>query len=144
MVSTVDITGDRLRRTVARIHAACLVAITITAVVSASVGWQGSGPFRILAAQPWGYIGLYQAYLLMLLIAVIAWVGANRWPGGAWNALLLGAELVPLSIIVIAADVFGATGEQAKAYIGLALHITFVALETFALLWRPSSLRQAR
>jgi hypothetical protein len=136
---TLGAPGSRLRRTVARVHAAFLVVITIALVAIASAGWQGSGLYSVLADQPLGYVGLYQAYLLMFLIAVISWIGAGRWGGRMWNVLLMCAELVPLSIIFIAGDVLDAAGQQPLApMIG---HSVLASIEAFALLWNPSGAR---
>ena len=42
----------------------------------------------------------------MFLLALVALIGAKRWPSRLWNATLLAAHLAPLSIIVIADDAF--------------------------------------
>jgi hypothetical protein len=55
---------------------------------------------------------------------------------------LLVAHLAPLLIIVIANDVFVSTGSERMAYtVALTVHIPFVLLETFALLWKAPFLR---
>ena len=106
MTSTADDPGSGLRTTVTRIHAICLFIITIATTTASTLGWRGYGPLDLLASQRFGYIGLYQAYFLMFLLALVALIGAKRWPSRLWNATLLAAHLAPLSIIVIADDVF--------------------------------------
>ena len=137
MTSTTQDPGSGLRTAVTRIHAICLFIITIATMTASTIGWQGHGPLRLLASQPLGYVGLYQAYLLMFLLALVAVIGATRWPSRLWNATLLAAHVGPLSIIVIANDVFVSTNSQSLAYlVALTIHIPLMLLEVFALLWK--------
>jgi hypothetical protein len=134
--------GSGLRTNVTRFHAICLFVITIASTVASTVGWKGHGPLDILASQPFGYIGLFQAYFLMFLLALVSLIGATRWPSRLWNATLLVAHFAPLSIIVIANDVFVSTGTTSTAYtVALLVHIPLVLLEVFALLWKAPFLR---
>jgi hypothetical protein len=129
--------GSRLRTNVTRVHAICLFVITIAATTGSTFGWKGRGPLDVLASQPFGYVGLFQAYFLMFLLALVCLIGATRWPSRLWNAALLVAHLAPLSIIVIANDVFVSTNSQRTAYtVALLVHAPLIALETFALVWK--------
>jgi hypothetical protein len=129
--------GSRLRTNVTRVHAICLFAITIAATTGSTLGWRGRGPLDVLASQPYGYVGLFQAYFLMFLLALVCLIGATRWPSRLWNAALLVAHLAPLAIIVIANDVFVSTNSQRMAYtVALLVHIPLILLETVALLWK--------
>jgi hypothetical protein len=130
--------GDRLRGAITRIHAVILLVVCVIAAVAATVGWQGSGPYDVLADQPWGFIGLFQAYLLMATIATVAFVGSFRQPGRTWNWLLLIAHVPPMLMIIFARSIFTETGQEDKASLGLAIHIPLMALEAFALLWKAS------
>ncbi len=135
--------GSGLRTTVTRVHAICLFVITIAATTGSTLGWKGRGPLNVLASQPFGYVGLFQAYFLMLLLALVCLIGATRWPSRLWNAALLVAHLAPLSIIVIANDVFVSTNSQRMAYtVALLVHVPLILLETFALLWKAPFLHQ--
>lgn len=111
-----DDPGSRLRTTVTRVHAICLFVITIAATTGSTLGWKGRGPLNVLASQPFGYVGLFQAYFLMFLLALVCLIGATRWPSRLWNAALLVAHLAPLSTIVIANGVFVSTNSQRLAY----------------------------
>jgi hypothetical protein len=134
--------GSGLRTAVTRIHATCLFIITVAATTASTIGWHGHGPLRLLASQPFGYIGLYQAYLLMFLLALVSLIGATRWPSRLWNATLLAAHLAPVSIIIIANGVFVSTNTQNTAYlVALIIHIPLMLLEVFALLWKARFLR---
>jgi hypothetical protein len=140
---TVD-RGARLRTNVTRFHAICLFIITIASTIASTLGWKGRGPLDVLASQPFGYVGLFQAYFLMFLLALVCLIGATRWPSRLWNAALLVAHLAPLTIIMIANDVFVSANSQRMAYIvALTVHIPFMLLETFALLWKSPFLRVA-
>jgi hypothetical protein len=136
--------GSGLRTTVTRVHAICLFVITIATTTASTIGWQGHGPLDLLASQPLGYVGLYQAYFLMFLLALVSLIGATRWPSRLWNVTLLVAHLAPLSIIVIANDVFVSTGTTKMAYtVALLVHIPLMLLEVFALLWKARFLQRA-
>ena len=140
---TVD-RGARLRTNVTRFHAICLFIITIASTIASTLGWKGRGPLDVLASQPFGYVGLFQAYFLMFLLALVCLIGATRWPSRLWNAALLVAHLAPLTIIMIANDVFVSANSRRMAYIvALTVHIPFILLETFALLWKSPFLRVA-
>jgi hypothetical protein len=129
--------GSRLRTNVTRVHAICLFVITIAATTGSTLGWKGRGPLDVLASQPYGYVGLFQAYFLMFLLALVCLIGATRWPSRLWNAALLVAHLAPLSIIVVANDVFVSTNSQRMAYtVALLVHVPLILLETVALLWK--------
>jgi len=144
MTSTRPDPGSGLRTTVTRIHSICLFVITIAATIGSTIGWKGRGPLDVLAGQPYGYVGLVQAYFLMFLLALVCLIGATRWQSRLWNAALLGAHLAPLSIIVIANDVFVATNSQRMAYtVALLIHVPLMLLEVFALLWKAPFLRHA-
>jgi hypothetical protein len=135
--------GSRLRTNVTRFHAICLFVITIATTIGSTMGWQGRGPLDLLASQPFGYIGLYQAYFLMFLLALVSRIGATRWPSRLWNVALLVAHFAPLSIIVIANDVFVTTGTTTMAYtVAMLVHIPLVLLEVFALLWKAPILQR--
>jgi hypothetical protein len=137
MTSAQNDSGSRLRTNVTRVHAICLFVITIAATTGSTLGWKGRGPLDVLASQPFGYVGLFQAYFLMFLLALVCLIGATRWPSRLWNAALLVAHLAPLSIIVIANDVFVSTNSQRMAYtVALLVHVPLILLETFALLWK--------
>jgi hypothetical protein len=136
--------GSGLRTIVTRVHAICLFVITIATTTASTIGWQGHGPLDLLASQPLGYVGLYQAYFLMFLLALVSLIGATRWPSRLWNVTLLVAHLAPLSIIVIANDVFVSTGTTKMAYtVALLVHIPLMLLEVFALLWKARFLQRA-
>lgn len=142
MTSVSQSPGSGLRTTVTRIHAICLFVITIATTAGSTIGWKGHGPLKVLAAQPYGYVGLYQAYFLMFLLALVCLIGATHWPSRLWNAALLVAHLAPLSIIVIANDVFVSTDSEPMAYTAaLLVHIPLILLESFALLWKAPFLR---
>ena len=71
--------GAHLRTAVTRVHAICLFVITIAATIASTIGWKGHGPLDVLARQPFGYVGLYQAYFLMFLLRSCA---SSAQPGG--------------------------------------------------------------
>lgn len=137
--------GAHLRTTVTRVHAICLFVITIAATIASTIGWKGHGPLDVLGRQPFGYVGLYQAYFLMFLLALVCLIGSARWPSRLWNVALLAAHLAPVSIIVIANDVFVSANSRSMAYlVALTIHLPLIMLEAFALLWKAPLLRWSR
>src|ERR1700755_3433937 len=121
--------GSRLRTNVTRIHAICLFVITIAATTGSTLGWKGRGPLDVLAKQPLGYVGLFQAYFLMFLLALVCLIGATRWPSRLWNAALLVAHLGPVLIIVIAHDVFvSVNAQEMSCVMALLVHIPLILL----------------
>jgi hypothetical protein len=89
MTSARNDSGSRMRTTVTRVHAICLFVVTIAATTGSTLGWKGRGPLNVLASEPYGYVGLFQAYFLMFLLALVCLIGAMRWPSRLWNVALL-------------------------------------------------------
>jgi hypothetical protein len=75
----------------------------------------------------------------MFLTALVAFIGSRRWPSRLWNVTMLCAHMAPLSVIVIARNIFAATNSELFLYLGLAIHIPLIGLEMFAILWRNPS-----
>jgi hypothetical protein len=56
----------------------------------------------VLARQPYGYVGLVQAYFLMFLLALVCLIGATRWPSRLSNvALLIHVPLILLEAFAL-------------------------------------------
>jgi hypothetical protein len=134
-----DDDGVRLRTMVTRIHASILSIICVVFIVVATVGWQSaSGVYKVLATQPLGYLGLYQAYLLMLMMSVASVIGASIMPSRLWNVLLMCAHLVPLSALVVGYGPIRDTESTNLVPVSLVIHLALMALEAFTLLRKPS------
>jgi hypothetical protein len=71
----------------------------------------------------------------MFIIAAVCWIGTVRWGGRLWNAVLLCAELVPTSIILVGWSILHTPETENFATAGFAIHIPLITLETVALLW---------
>jgi hypothetical protein len=138
-MATVDAGGDDLRKIITRVHASCMFVITVSGIVVSSLGrYRRVGPYRLLADQPWGYVGLFQAYSLMFLIFATLWICSAEGGRRRWNAIGLVAHLPPLVVNIISQDVFEATHTEHFSIIGFVIHGVFISLETFALLWKAS------
>ena len=135
-VATGEHPGDRYRRTFLRFHGTVLLLITVVSVIAATVGWRtGTGPWAVLRDDGLGYVGLYQAYLLMLVIGVVLWIGSTRPRPRVWDLVGLLAHVPPLTINIVARDTVIASAGTAIATVSITLHSTFIVLEAIALAW---------
>ncbi len=131
--------GDRYRRVFLRFHGTALLLITVTSVVAATVGWRtGTGPWSVMRDDDLGYIGFYQAYLLMFVIGLVLWIGSTRPRPRVWDVVGLLAHLPPLSINFLARDDVLASAGSGVATVSIALHSTFIVLEAVAIAWKAS------
>lgn len=120
-------------RFILRIHGTVLVIATIALTI---VGWMGYccglGTYgHFLLKEPIGYIGLFQAYLLMTTIGITLLVGSFSSQPQKFHWLGIGAHLAPLVanfIFWTEIETYGIT------HAGIALHTVMISLETFGLL----------
>ena len=80
------------------------------------------------------YAGLYQAYLLMTIIAVLTFRSSGASNTRPWHITLILAHLAPLSVVLLNWAAFGEIGYRGVSYISLGIHGVFITLETLALL----------
>ena len=67
--------ATRSSKRVLRLHGSLLIAATLALTSASGLGYQsGSGQFGMLHAEPIGYIGLFQAYLLMTTVGIALWL----------------------------------------------------------------------
>lgn len=114
-------------RTVLRVHGSLLIAATLALTISAWGGYaSGEGQFGILRAEPIGYIGLFQAYLLMTTLGVALWLGSFRDHPRTWHLIGILSHSAPLAAnFLFWSDIerYGIT------HAGIAIHVTMMALE---------------
>lgn len=127
-----------IRRRILRFHAAFLFVLTIGATINTMVGWlYGKGVYALWHVEQFAAAGLYQAYLLMFVIAVTLWMGsrleqADLWK---WELIAILAHLIPLSVNFIFADLFAARGFGNVSMVSTLLHTIWISVELFALLY---------
>ena len=91
-------TKTRVSRAVLRAHGPLLILATVALTVSAWGGYaSGEGQFGMLHAEPIGYIGLFQAYLLMTTMGVVLWIGSLRDEPRVWHLVGILGHCAPLA-----------------------------------------------
>jgi hypothetical protein len=123
------------RRWVLRIHGIVLTVTALTLAVATTVGKStGEGQFAFLHDQPLVWVGLIQAYLLMTIIAVLLFLGADQPYTRKWNLVGALAHAVPLFAALTALSVFQSMDEMQMAEIAIGFHVFWLAVETFTAL----------
>ena len=122
--------GNRRTRTsqvVLRTHGSLLVVATLALTVASGLGYQsGSGQFGVLHSEPIGYIGLFQAYLLMTTLGLALWLGSTMVHTRPWHLIGILGHAAPLAAnFLFWRDIerYGIT------HAGIAIHVSMIALE---------------
>ena len=127
-----------IRRLILRFHGTFLFVLTIAATVNTMAGWlYGKGIYALWHEEQFAAVGLYQAYLLMFVIAITLWIGskleqADLWK---WELIAILAHLIPLSVNFIFADLFASRGFGNVSLISSLLHSIWICVELFAMLY---------
>jgi hypothetical protein len=130
---------DSTRRRILQIHGIALIVVGLANVVLSTVGaFWGIGMMGFLQVQRIGHVGLIQAYLLAALFGVVLLIGARQPVPIIWDGIGLLVHLSILVAYVLYWDFFPAVapGFEAVRYAAL-FHISFAALETWAIVGRP-------
>lgn len=124
--------STRISKAVLRIHGSLLIVATLALTTASGLGYRsGSGQFGMLHAEPIGYIGLFQAYLLMTTLGVALWVGSTMVKTRPWHLIGILGHLAPLAAnFLFWRDIerYGIT------HAGVAIHVSMIALELTGLL----------
>lgn len=127
---------NRLPRWLLRGHGAALIFLALgNAIVSfRATQIPIQGPFRFLLENPAAEIGLLQAYLLMAAIGAVLFTGSFATRIARFDALGIGAHLVPLLALVTFRQLVVSFMGPRTVLLSGAIHVTFIAVETAALL----------
>ena len=113
-----------------RIHGTVVILVGTILTVGGWIGWQsGTGVMNMLQAQPIGYIGLFQAYLLMATLGVALWVGSFTENTRPWHVIGFLAHLSPFAANIIFWDMIT---EYGISHSGIILHIVFMLIQSVA------------
>ena len=124
-----------IRRTITRVHAVVLMLVSLAAIAVSSAGhFGGVGVYGFLGDNPIGYGGLYQAYLLMFIIAIALWLGASQANTLRWHVIGLLAHLPPLTGLILLWSDFSAVGGTTVAIGSLTFHMLWIVVEAIAAL----------
>ena len=134
--------ADLVRRRILRIHGTFLFFLTVAATVNTMVGWSlGKGVYALWHEQQFAAAGLFQAYLLMFVIGIVLWLGSTQqshlWK---WDLIGLLAHLPPLAVNFIFADLFASYGFQSTSLFSITLHVIWISVELFAILYKSRSI----
>lgn len=124
--------ATRSSKRVLRLHGTLLIAATLALTSASGLGYQsGSGQFGMLHAKPIGYIGLFQAYLLMTTVGIALWLGSTMVHTRPWHLIGILGHAAPLAAnFLFWRDIerYGIT------HAGIAIHVSMIALECVGLL----------
>jgi len=129
---------DLIHRRILRVHGSFLLLLTSVMTTVSLVGWAlVKGPFALWHEKPLAMPGLFQAYLLMLIVGVVLWIGSfqerNLWK---WDLIGLLAHLPPLAVNFIFAGVIASVNFQSRAVFSITVHTVCISLELFSLLYK--------
>jgi hypothetical protein len=133
--------SDLIRRRVLRVHGSFLIILTIINTIVTMIGWAvGKGPFALWQEEQFAAVGLFQAYLIMLVIGVALWFGSNQ-DSNLWHWDLVGllAHLPPLAVNFIFAHLFASFGFQGTSAFSIVLHTIWIFIELIAILYKGQS-----
>jgi hypothetical protein len=128
------------RRWLLRIHGTILMLVALGSAVATTVGWMtGTGLFGFMQQNPMVWVGLIQAYLLMMIIAALLVLGSGQVNARKWNVVGALAHCAPLIAALSSLDVFESMGALGIARVAIAFHFVWLCLETFAALYPDPS-----
>jgi hypothetical protein len=112
------------RRRLLRTHGTILVLVALANAVATTIGWKtGTGLFGFMHENPMVWVGLIQAYLLMMIIAVLLVLGSNQANARKWNVVGALAHCAPLVAALSSMDVFDSMGALGNVRVAIAFHI---------------------
>lgn len=118
---------------VLKIHGIFLLIVTAINIIASVIGLKtGEGVFAFIKDIPMAEVGLFQAYLLMMLLGIVLLMNVRNQH--SWRYDLIGAiaHLIPLSALFVFQDmvkeVMGMRIFLASAFI----HIPWIIIETAA------------
>jgi hypothetical protein len=131
-----------LRRWLLRIHCTVLAFVAVAAASATTFGWRtGDGLFGFMHQTPLIWVGFIQAYLLMLIIAVMLVLGASQTNARKWNIIGAAAHCPPLLAAFSNLDVFASMHALPMVKAAIGFHAFWFCLEATAALLpnRPAS-----
>jgi hypothetical protein len=124
------------RRWLLRIHGTILMLVALGSAVATTVGWMtGTGLFGFMQQNPMVWVGLIQAYLLMMIIAALLVLGSGQVNARKWNVVGALAHCAPLIAALSSFDVFESMGALGIVRVAITFHFVWLCLETFAALY---------
>ena len=114
-------------RLILRVHGTTII---LAGVALAVIGWQGTfagtGMLKVLQTEPLGYIGLFQAYLLMASFGAALWVGSFAANTRPWHAIGFLAHTAPFAANLL---FWNLVTDYGVSHSGIILHVVFMLIE---------------
>jgi hypothetical protein len=124
------------RRRLLLIHGCVLTLVALgNAVVTTHGRITGTGPFGFLQQNPLAWVGLFQAYLLITIIAILMILGSRDQNPRKWNIVGALAHCPPLVAALSSLDMFSSMGAGTVVWIPIVFHAVFICLEGTAAVW---------
>ena len=111
-------------KNILRVHGTIIIFAGLALTAMGWVGtFHGTGMMAVLEAEPIGYIGLFQAYLLIACFGIVLWMGSYREERRIWHIAGFLAHSGPLAANIVFWDLIGGYGIP---HTGIILHITWM------------------
>jgi hypothetical protein len=128
------------RRRLLRIHGTILALVALAAAVATTIARiTGTGPFGFMQQNPMAWVGLFQSYLLMTIIAVLLLLGSGQANARKWDVVGALAHCPPLIVALSSLPVFASLGAGGFVWGSITFHLVFFCLETIAALYPDPS-----
>ncbi|MEM7802505.1 MAG: hypothetical protein AAF633_25150 [Chloroflexota bacterium] len=125
---------QNLSRTILKTHAVFLWILTVVLTLTGFIGLNtGTGPYNWLNANPMVLVGLMQAYLLMFVVGVALWIGAEGERLWRWSVVAIIAHCIPLLTIASLWDVLAAGGFLGLTAYSYVIHGSWILVEVLSL-----------
>jgi len=129
-----------IRKRILRIHGTFLIVAGVTLAINSTIGtFAGFGPLKFLQDEPFGLVGLFQAYLLIAIIGMVLWMGSAGENIRKWHLVGALAHIPPLTMVIVFWDLFATVDMTPIAVGSLVFHVTFIVIETTAFVYKSSS-----
>ena len=103
--------SETIRPTILRTHSVVLMLVALASTANAIAGHLGGiGVYGFLRDNPLAYVGLHQAYLLMLVVAITMWLGAAEANTRRWHVIAILAHSAVLSAVLNRLECFPDAG----------------------------------
>ncbi len=117
-------------RLILRIHGTTII---LAGIIFTVIGWSGAfagmGVMKVLQTEPLGYLGLFQAYLLIACLGAALWVGSFSVNTRPWHAIGFLAHVGPLAANIV---FWNMITEYGISHSGLILHTVFMLVESLS------------
>lgn len=112
------------------VHGWFLLVVTIGNTISSLLGlYKGVGPFSFNAQIPMAEVGLFQAYLLMMLIGIVLLLNVRQAQSWRYDVLGIVAHLIPLAALFLFQDVVKEIMGENIFMASALIHIPWILIE---------------